>query len=167
MKELVLVRHAKSDWTKEAIHDIDRPLGERGYMDAYMLSKWFKEEMGLPDALLSSPATRALNTAFIFARVFGIPEKDVLIDDTLYESFVKSYLKAISQTNNKVNRLMVFGHNPMLTELTNEINKDILFDNVPTCGIVKIGFKFDDWKDILSKPEGKLLLTKFPKSFKQ
>ena len=167
MKELVLVRHAKSDWTKETIHDIDRPLGERGYEDAYLLSKWFKDEMGLPDLIISSPATRALNTAFIFARTFGFKEKDVLIDDTLYESFVKSYLKSISQTSNKINRVMVFGHNPMLTELANELNKDILFDNVPTCGIVKIGFEFNDWKDILNKQEGKLQITKFPKNFKQ
>jgi phosphohistidine phosphatase len=167
MKELVLVRHAKSDWTKESIKDIDRPLGERGYEDAYLLSKWFKEEMGLPDTILSSPATRALNTAFIFARTFGINERDVLIDETLYESFVKSYLKSISQINNKVNRLMVFGHNPMLTELSNELNKDLLFDNVPTCGIIRIGFEFKDWKDILNKQEGKLLMSKFPKSFKQ
>jgi phosphohistidine phosphatase len=167
MKELILIRHAKSDWTKESIKDIDRPLGERGYEDAYLLSKWFKEEMGLPDQLLSSPATRALNTAFIFARTFNMFEKDVLIDETLYESFVKSYLKSISQTNNKINRLMVFGHNPMLTELANELNKDLLFDNVPTCGIIKIGFEFNDWKEILNKPEGKLLLNKFPKSFKQ
>lgn len=167
MKELVLVRHAKSDWTKESIHDIDRPLGERGYEDAYILSKWFKEEMGLPDLIISSPATRALNTAFIFARTFGFKEKDVVLDDTLYESFVKSYLKCISQVDNKVNRLMVFGHNPMLTEVCNELNKDLLFDNIPTCGIVKIGFEFKDWKEILSKPEGKLLINKFPKSFKK
>jgi phosphohistidine phosphatase len=167
MKELVLIRHAKSDWTKESIKDIDRPLGERGYEDAYILSKWFKEEMGLPDQILSSPATRALNTAFIFARTFGVHEKDVRIDETLYESLVKSYLKSISQTDNGVKRLMVFGHNPMLTELCNELNKDMLFDNVPTCGIVKIGFEFKDWKDILNKPEGKLLMSKFPKSFKK
>ncbi len=167
MKELVLIRHAKSDWTKESIQDIDRPLGERGYEDAYILSKWYKEEMGLPDQILSSPATRALNTAFIFARTFGIREKDVLVDEELYESLVKTYLKSISQTDNKVNRLMVFGHNPMLTELCNELNKDMLFDNVPTCGIVKIGFAFNDWKDILSKQEGKLQISKFPKNFKK
>lgn len=167
MKELILVRHAKSDWTNESIKDIDRPLGERGYQDAYMLSKWYKEEMGLPDQILSSPATRALNTAFIFARTFGMPEREILIDENLYESFVKSYLKSISQINNKVNRLMVFGHNPMLTELSNELNKDLLFDNVPTCGIIKIGFEIKDWKDILDKKEGKLLMNKFPKSFKQ
>lgn len=167
MKELVLVRHAKSDWANENIHDIDRPLSQRGFEDAYILSKWFKEEMGLPDQLLSSPASRAIGTAYIFARAFEIKEKDVLVDETLYESFVKSYLKSISQTNNKVNRLMVFGHNPMLTELANEINNDLQFDNVPTCGIIKIGFKFDDWKEILNKPEGKLLISKFPKSFKQ
>lgn len=167
MKELVLVRHAKSDWTKESIQDIDRPLGERGYEDAYILSKWFKEEMGLPDVIISSPATRALNTAFIFARTFGVKEKDIVIDETLYESSVNSYVKSISQVNNKVNRLMVFGHNPMLTDLTNELNKDFLFDNVPTCGIIKIGFEFKDWKEILNKHEGKLLLSKFPKSFKK
>lgn len=167
MKELVLVRHAKSDWTKETIKDIDRPLSERGYADAYSLSKWFKEEMGLPDAMVSSPATRALNTAFIFARTFEMKEKDVQVEDSLYESDVKSYLKVISQTDKKVNRLMVFGHNPMMTELTNEINKSLFFDNVPTCGIIKIGFDFNDWKDILSKQDGKLQISKFPKSFKQ
>jgi phosphohistidine phosphatase len=166
MKELVLIRHAKSDWTKESIQDIDRPLGERGYEDAYILSKWFKEEMGLPDLIISSPATRALNTAFIFARTFGFKETDVILDETLYESTVKSYLKSISQTSNKVNRLMIFGHNPVLTELTNELNSELLFDNIPTCGIIKIGFEFNDWKNILNKPEGKLLLSKFPKSFK-
>jgi len=167
MKELILIRHAKSDWANESIKDIDRPLNERGYGDAYILAKWFKEEMGLPDQMLSSPATRAISTAFIFARVFGVKEKDVLLDETLYESDVKSYLKSISQTNNKINRLMVFGHNPTLTTVANELNKDLLFDNIPTCGIVKIGFEFNDWNAVLNKPEGKLLVNKFPKSFKQ
>jgi phosphohistidine phosphatase len=167
MKELILIRHAKSDWANENVKDIDRPLNDRGYGDAYILAKWYKEEMGLPDQIQSSPATRAINTAFIFARTFGIHERDVLIDETLYESEVKDYMKAISQSDNKVNRLMIFGHNPTLTTLCNELNKDLLFDNIPTCGIVKIGFVFDDWKKILDKPEGKLLLNKFPKNFKQ
>ena len=167
MKELILIRHAKSDWANENVKDIDRPLNERGYGDAYILGKWYKEEMGFPDQILSSPATRALSTAFIFARIFGIREKDVQLDETLYESDVKSYLKSISGVSNKVNRLMVFGHNPTLTSVANELNKDILFDNIPTCGIVKIGFEFNDWKAIMDKPEGKLLLNKFPKSFKQ
>lgn len=167
MKELVLVRHAKSDWANENTKDIDRPLSERGYGDAYSLSKWFKEEMGLPDVIVSSPATRALNTAFIFARTFEMKESNVQIEGSLYESDVKSYIKIISQADKKINRLMLFGHNPMLTELTNELNKDLLFDNVPTCGIIKIGYEFNDWKDILNKQEGKLLISKFPKSFKQ
>lgn len=167
MKELTLIRHAKSDWANENVKDIDRPLNDRGYGDAYILAKWYKEEVGLPEQMLSSPATRAINTAFIFARAFGFTEKEVVINETLYESEVKDYLKAISQTDGKISRLIVFGHNPTLTTLANELNKDLLFDNIPTCGIVKIGFEFDDWKKILDKPEGKLLLNKFPKSFKQ
>jgi phosphohistidine phosphatase len=167
MKELILIRHAKSDWANENVKDIDRPLNDRGYDDAYILSKWYKEEMGLPDSMLASPATRAINTAFIFARTFGVKERDVRLDENLYETDVKAYLTVISKTDNKINRLMLFGHNPSITGVTNELNKDILFDNIPTCGIVKIGFEFDDWKKILEKPEGKLLLNKFPKSFKQ
>ena len=43
MKELILVRHAKSDWGNESLKDIDRHLNERGYEDAYLLSKWYEK----------------------------------------------------------------------------------------------------------------------------
>ena len=42
MKELILLRHAKSDWGGEFLKDIDRPLNDRGYLDAYVLSEWYK-----------------------------------------------------------------------------------------------------------------------------
>lgn len=166
MKEVILIRHAKSDWANESVKDIDRPLNDRGYEDAYFLSNWFKSEMPLPELILSSPATRALNTAFIFSRTFGMKESAVMLSEDLYESKMEDYLKVISTLDNKLNRIMLFGHNPAITNLTNELNKDLLFENVPTCGIIKIGFDLNSWKDVAAKKEGKLLLNKFPKSFK-
>lgn len=166
MKELILIRHAKSDWANEAIKDIDRHLNDRGYADAYQLSQWYKSEFTLPDLLLSSPATRAINTAFIFARTFGIPEAQVMVNGDLYESTMQDYLEVISKLDKKNNRVMLFGHNPAITNLTNELNKDLLFENVPTCGIIKIGFPYENWKEVADKKQGQLLLNKFPKSFK-
>lgn len=166
MKELILIRHAKSDWTSEIIKDIDRPLNERGYYDAYLLSKWFKDEMPLPDLIVSSPATRAINTAFIFCRTMNIKESDVRINDSLYESTSNEYLNAISSIENEYNRILIFGHNPAITNLVNELNNDLTFENIPTCGIVKIGFTSKSWTEVTKSKAGKLLLNKFPKNFK-
>lgn len=166
MKELILVRHAKSDWANESVKDIDRHLNDRGYADAYQLSQWYKSEFSLPDLMVSSPATRAINTAFIFARTFGMPEAQVMVHGDLYESTLEEYLKVISGMDKKTNRLMMFGHNPAITNLTNELNKDLMFENIPTCGIIKIGFPYNSWTEVVEKKHGQLLLKKFPKSFK-
>lgn len=166
MKELILIRHAKSDWTNESIKDIDRPLNERGYYDAYSLGKWFMEKMPLPDLIVSSPATRALNTAFIFSRILNIKENKVRIIEDLYESTSKEYLKVLSFVENEYNRILVFGHNPAITNLTNEFNSDLVFENIPTCGIVQISFNCQSWAEVAKSKVGKLLLNKFPKSFK-
>jgi phosphohistidine phosphatase len=123
--------------------------------------------MPMPELLVSSGAVRALNTALIFARTFGIKESDVKIEEKIYESNVATWLKIISQFDNQCNSIMLFGHNPTMTNLANEINNELLFDNIPTCGIVSLGLDINDWKEILAKKEGKLLNYKFPKSFKQ
>lgn len=167
MKELIVVRHAKSDWTNENIRDIDRPLSEIGYMDAYTLSKWAKDNLSVPDFVVSSPATRAINTSFIFCRTLDRKESTVYINEKLYESTYLDYRNEIAGFNNKFNRVMLFGHNPAVTNLVNDLNGDLLFENIPTCGIIVIGFLCNSWQEVVVKKEGKLLLNKFPKSYKQ
>lgn len=166
MKTLVLVRHAKSDWGNETLRDVDRHLNDRGYADAYFMSDWYKKNMQIPDLMVSSPATRALNTAFIFARNFGFGESKVRIEDSVYESTTQNCIKIISQLDNNNSCVMLFGHNPCMTNLANELNKDLMFDNIPTCGFVCIEFDIKIWRDILRMKEGKLVNYKFPKSFK-
>lgn len=165
MKELVLIRHAKSDWGNEYLKDIDRHLNERGYSDAYLLSKWFAKNQAAPNLILASTATRALNTALIFARAMEFNMTDFKLEKDIYESTVPTLLSIIKKQNDTKNKIMLFGHNPGITNLCNDLCKDVFFENVPTCGIVSISFKSESWKNI-SKENSKLNFQQFPKEYK-
>ena len=101
MKTLYLIRHAKSDRSLAEISDIDRPLNERGYADAHKMSLIFKNKNIIPDIIISSPAIRALSTALIFCRTLKLDPKTIEINQQLYDTSVKEYLRCITQTDNK------------------------------------------------------------------
>ncbi len=165
MKEIFFVRHAKSDWGSEFLKDIDRPLNERGYSDAYFMSDWFLKNNKLPDLILCSSATRALSTAMIFARTFDYNLKNFFIVETIYESSVTNLISIIQQQKSEVKSIMIFGHNPCLTEVSNILTAGVFIDNVSTCGIVNLNFEVKSWKEIKEK-SGKLGFYKFPKDFR-
>jgi phosphohistidine phosphatase len=165
MKKLIVVRHAKSDWGTEFLKDIDRPLNNRGYTDAYFMSDWFFKYKPVPDMILSSTASRALNTALIFARTMSFNMKNFALNNNLYESTPQTILDIVKSSSDEHSSLMIFCHNPGITHLCNDLMKDVFIDNVPTCGIVGIKFSVDDWKQI-SNVQSELDFYQFPKNFK-
>jgi len=76
-----------------------------------------------------------------------MPTQQVRIDEGLYESSVSYCLEKIKETDDAVNTLMVFGHNPDFTDLTNQFLDGALSD-LPTSGVVKLDFLTDTWKNI-------------------
>jgi len=98
MKELIFVRHAKSDWGTEFLQDIDRHLNERGYRDAYFLSEWYEKNKNKPDLILSSTATRALSTAFIFARALEQTTDKIKLEEKIYEASLENLLSVLKKT---------------------------------------------------------------------
>jgi phosphohistidine phosphatase len=165
MKELIIVRHAKSDWGNEYLKDIDRALSERGYNDAYFLSQWFSKNKARPNLIVSSPATRAISTALIFQRALDLPLDSVILADDIYESPAAMILKVVQAQDKKIESLMITGHNPGFTDLCNQLSDDMYFENVPTCGIVSFLFDEKKWSDVEFK-KGKLNYYQFPKDFK-
>jgi phosphohistidine phosphatase len=147
MKQLYIVRHAKSDWGNEFLQDIDRPLSQRGYEDAYRMAEHFKKTQKIPELIVSSPASRAINTAFIFARKFGINEKEVVIEKRIFEANESKLSELISELPDSKNTVMLFGHNPGLTNFINSVS-DKEIDNLPTCGIVLLSYELKSWKKI-------------------
>lgn len=146
MKTLILIRHAKSDWGYDFLQDIDRPLNERGYRDAYQLSKWYKNNFPYPQLIISSPAIRAISTALIFSRALSYNEENIVIKKDIYYTSVNAFIANIHTLPNNIDIAMFFGHNPVITDLCNTITKDFFIDNIPTCGIVKLEFNLNDWK---------------------
>lgn len=165
MKEVIFVRHAKSDWGNEFLQDVDRHLNERGYADAYFLSEWYLKNKPLPQLIISSTATRAMSTALIFTRKFNAEMHSFASDKNLYEAGSEQILSVLKKQDNSINSVMLFGHNPGLTSICNELTNDLFFDNVPTCGIVSLSFEISKWSDLNNK-KGKLNYYQFPKEFK-
>jgi phosphohistidine phosphatase len=60
------------------------------------------------------------------------------------------------------NHLMLFGHNPGLTDLVNYLVPG-LTSNLPTSGVVTVSFTTDDWM-LYDRPETELVLHDYPKN---
>lgn len=165
MKELIFVRHAKSDWGTEFLKDIDRPLNERGYRDAYFLSEWYTKNKKKPALILASTATRALNTALIFARAFDLEPEYFQLEQNIYEAGTEKILSILKKQDKIHDSIMLFGHNPGITNTCNILSDDLFFDEIPTCGIVSYKLEIHNWSDLKAK-KGTVNFYQFPKDFR-
>ncbi len=158
---LFLVRHAKSSWDHPGLPDFERPLNDRGHRDAPRMAR-FLQEMGLkPDLFVSSPAKRALSTAQYFAQIFGIPEKDILRDEDIYEASVSNILSVVRRLPESARMVFLFGHNPSLTDVANRFSEDYI-SNIPTCGVVQLASDADHWA-ALDPSNTRVVNSFFPK----
>lgn len=146
-KHLYIVRHGKSDRDFVDVPDYDRPLKERGIIDSYKMASILVQKKITPQLIITSPAIRAMHTAIIFARIFKFPLKKVVVNDTLYMSSANKYLEIIKETDNSIDSLMIFGHNPSFTDLANYFLHDKI-EEIPTSGVVGIKFENDSWSNI-------------------
>lgn len=158
MKRLILVRHGKSSW-KHEVSDEQRPLKKRAYSDAEKVTTAFKELYSGPATLWSSYAVRALESAKIFRERLDIPEEDFFIKKELYTFDDRKLLKIIASCDDSIDQLIVFGHNPAITEAVNSLGNQV-FDNVPTTGLTAIEFASDSWQKL---GKGRTLFNLFPK----
>ena len=149
MKQFCLIRHAKSDWANESLEDIDRPLNARGYQDAKTMALRLQALPFRPDAVCSSTAVRASSTALIFARTFGMDEKQILLNPGLYEADEDRFLAVLKGLPDSLERVLVFGHNPVITSLVTTLS-GVRIDNVPTCGVVMFESPAERWKNLES-----------------
>jgi phosphohistidine phosphatase len=160
-RKLFIIRHGKSSWGNEGLDDIDRPLNERGTRSAEMMAGRLKEKGLIPGLIFSSPASRALNTALIMKRTWGLGASVLQIYDDLYMAYVSEITAVVEQAPNEVESLAIFGHNPSFTLYANSFLNEPL-DNLPTAGVVVISLESESWKRIGRKHVSATYLD-FPK----
>ena len=146
MKQLLLVRHAKSSWANPGQADFDRPLNERGHKDAPMMAKRILEQGITIDLVISSTAVRALTTATYFATANGIATSDIVQHDFLYNAPPERFAKAIVQIRDEINTAAIFAHNPGITDFVNQLTATQI-DDMPTCAVFAITLQADSWKN--------------------
>ncbi len=162
MKNLYLIRHAKSDWSDASKSDFERGLNKRGKKAIVTMGNMLKEKRVIPDLILCSSAKRTTLTAQGLAKEIGY-DGEIKFIDALYMAEPETIYKKIKDVNNKVDTLFVVGHNPETTELSNMLTNEDIY-NVPTLGIVAIKLPIEDWKEF-KKGEGKMKFFIFPKMF--
>ena len=161
MKKLFIVRHAKSSWDFPELDDFDRPLNKRGKRNAPEMGQRLASRNVLPDLLITSPAKRAAATARRIAEEIHYPTEKIVKDGLLYHGSNINTLKLIQAVANDVHSLMIFGHNPGLTDLTNKLSGSDIY-NIPTCGIAEIDFDIATWNE-LDFGKGELVFFDYPK----
>jgi phosphohistidine phosphatase len=161
MKQLFLIRHAKSSWTAP-LNDFDRPLTNRGIQDAHVISSGIKNIIPKSFLVWSSAAKRAAETATIFAQNLSFPIDSIEFKNELYTFDHRKLEEIIKSCPNHCNHLIVFGHNEAITNFVNKFGNTFI-DNVPTAGFVQLSFGTVNWSDI---SKGKTNNIVFPKDLK-
>lgn len=162
MKTVYFIRHAKSSWDDPSLRDHDRPLNSRGLRDAPRMAKRLLGLDVAPDGILTSSATRAQQTATFFQETLKVSPDDVIVDPTLYHAWPDAIAASVKQLPESWNTVLVFGHNPGHTELTNLLENDLYIGNVPTCGISGAKAPVTSW-DTFSLSGARRFVYLYPK----
>ena len=165
MKTLYLFRHAKSSLKYPSLDDFERPLNKRGRKSAPFMGEILKKSKVAPDLVLSSPANRAAMTARIIADCINYPLENIRYSETIYGSSEDALIHVIESIDDAVNKAMLIGHNPALTDLANYIGNQPI-SNIPTCGVCCLDLDIPSWAKI-GKNCGKISFFEYPKKHTQ
>jgi phosphohistidine phosphatase len=148
LHRLTLVRHAKSDLGLPGQQDWDRVLNRRGQQDAPEMARRLRSRKLKPDLILSSPAVRALSTASIMARELKVPADRIAQDERLYLAGPAQIIEVVRELGGDAAHVMVFGHNPGITDCANQLSAGETIDNMPTCAVFTARFALTDWSQL-------------------
>jgi|SRR6478609_1692154 len=165
MKILYLVRHAKSSWSNLELSDFERPLNDRGKKDAPAMAKRMKEREIHIDHMITSPAKRALTTCQEFCKVLKLAEIYYTTEKKLYHADTDTLFESVRYLNDNFQSVMLFGHNPGITEFANLLFKANI-ENMPTASVVAGTLAIHSWEEIKSGC-GTLEFFDFPRSLSE
>jgi phosphohistidine phosphatase len=116
MFELMLLRHAKSDWHSHTA-DINRPLNQRGIYDAINLGCYLNQVKLVPDRMVVSVAERAQQTAECVLKNLPMAEENLIIDKELYLADRATLIETIELYAVDGHRLLILAHNPGMDDI--------------------------------------------------
>ena len=137
MKEIYVLRHAKSSWDNSNLSDFDRPLADRGISDAKKMSNFLKDMNIKIDRVLCSNAIRAKETFDLTADGFDFHIEKATYTDKLYFGDTTTIIQDLKELDESLNNILIVGHNPTLHYLV-EILTNESINRFTTCNLATI-----------------------------
>ena len=146
VRELMLMRHAKSDRARWNGIDHARPLNDRGIDSARAVGRHLAGTSRRPDGIISSTAVRARTTAELVVEAAGW-DLEVVLDDRLYGSGPMELLSAVRELGDDLARVLVVGHQPTWSMAASGLAGDTTAIDMPTAAVAVLGFD-GSWADL-------------------
>ncbi|MBO1074259.1 SixA phosphatase family protein [Roseomonas marmotae] len=115
MRQLLLLRHAKSSWDDPALPDHARPLNARGRRAAAVMAAVMRDLELAPEVVLVSSARRTLQTLEALAPLVGSPMVEPM--DDLYLASWQRMLEVLRSVPETARSVLLIGHNPGMHDL--------------------------------------------------
>ncbi|MGD0105383.1 MAG: histidine phosphatase family protein [Rhodopila sp.] len=115
MRQLLLLRHAKSAWDDASMPDRDRPLNARGRRSAVVMRHAMRDLGLVPDVVLVSTARRTMETLEALEPWDDTPLIEPM--DSLYLATPMQLTAALHGVAETVRSVLLIGHNPGLHDL--------------------------------------------------
>lgn len=148
IKTIFLLRHAKAEAHDLKKNDHDRRLIDKGVKHAEKMAKLVESFRFKPQAIFTSSAARAEETAAIFGDILVLKEK-LFVNDVLYSASQQVYLQTIQRLPEELDSVMLVGHNPVLEDLLVSLTSRSPFHcKIPTCGLAIVHFHATLWSEI-------------------
>ena len=157
MKFLTLIRHAKSSWENQGLADHDRPLNERGIRNSPLVARFLARTylgangtpaiLPLPDKLVSSTALRAKATAELMQPELKAAPESLVLDGRVYHAEPRALLQVVREFDDAWNHVIMFGHNPGISDFADQLLRRRAIDEMPTCAAAVIELPWATWSD--------------------
>jgi len=146
-KKLYLMRHAQSADKQPGQPDIERELTVHGMREALQIGAYLQSENFFCDLFLCSTAIRAKSTMEFVLEALKLPAEKILFNDEIYNASTRVLYEQIVNMDDHVNSVIIVGHNPSITYLTENLTRAEVGDMAPA-GLAIIHFNIAKWRDI-------------------
>jgi phosphohistidine phosphatase len=161
-KLLCLMRHAQSAEKQPGQADKDRELTSVGMQEALQIGGYLFREKIFLDAILTSPAERATQTARLLSDAMKSDLEQIIQDEELFQASVRTFLDFLRQIDDSYSTVLCIAHNPTLSYIAEFLSKAEIGD-IPPAGMAMIEFTHDSWRE-LDQGTGTLIKYVTPKS---
>lgn len=101
----------------------------------------------VPDLLVSSPATRTLETASWISEKVGYPKDAIQVIEEIYEATGSDLVEVVRALEPSAKTVCLFGHHPGLQDAVSLLCSEHLPD-YPTAGVAVMHFDLESFREV-------------------